>query len=100
MQTNQQYCSQSEIRRTAFPFWKLLDLLTIAALALLGTSFRPSSALKVNEELVVCAHSTLTAYDVSGGYPGQVTIKLPAVGIYVGSYRHVPVEVGKQRSCF
>ena len=36
----------------------------------------------------------LTAYDVSGGYPGQVTIKLPAVGIYVGSYRHVPVEVG------
>ena len=68
-------------------------------LALLGASFRPSSVLLVGNEMVVCADSTLVAYGVTGGYPAQVFINVPHEGLYIGSYRHVPVKVGSKRCC-
>lgn len=69
-------------------------------LALLGASFRPSSALLVASEMIICADSTVVAYDITGGYPKQVFIEVPHDGLYVGSYRHVPVKVGSSGVAF
>ncbi len=63
-------------------------------LALLGASFRPSIALLVANEMIICADSTVIAYDIASGYPAQVSIEVPHDSLYVGSYRRVPVKVG------
>jgi hypothetical protein len=65
---------------------------SIRRLALLGASFRPSSAALAGSELVVCSDADILAYDVSDGYPAEVKLDLGTRAHYVGSYRRVAVD--------
>ena len=73
----------------------VLDLagtLPVRRLAVLGASFRPSSAVLAASELVVCSDADVLAYDVSDGFPAQVKLDIGTSARYVGSYHPVRVD--------
>src|SRR5262249_12462347 len=63
-------------------------------LVVLGTAFRPSSAVVAGRRLLVCTDQAVDAYDLTAGYPATVRFHMRGGARHVGCYGRVGVDSG------